>query len=158
MQMKSHNLIITSLFLVLFTLNHASAGENITVQNAWIREAPPYTKIMAGYLEIKNSSDKVLTLVSAESAEFERIEFHQSKTENSMARMQQQDEIIITPNSIFSFEPGGYHLMLFNNTVPMREDKLTSIKLIFKDGETYTFDTIVKRSDSTEMHNHEHHH
>ena len=158
MQMKSHYLIITSLFLVLFTLNHASAGENITVQNAWIREAPPSTKIMAGYLEIENSSDKALTLVSAESAEFERIEFHQSKTENSMARMQQQDEIIITPNSIFSFEPGGYHLMLFNNTVPMREDKLTSIKLIFKDGETYTFDTIVKRSDSTEMHNHEHHH
>ncbi len=68
--MKSHDLIITSFFLVLFSLNHASAGENITIQNAWLREAPPTIKKMAGYLEIENSSDKTLTLISAESSDF----------------------------------------------------------------------------------------
>jgi hypothetical protein len=156
--MKSHNLIITSFFLVLFSLNQASAGENITVHNAWIREAPPTIKIMAGYLQIENSSDKALVLVSADSNEFERIEFHQSTTTDGIARMQQQDEIIIAPNSTFTFKPGSYHLMLFNNTVPMREGKLTSISLTFADGETLRFDAMVKRPDSSEIHNHEHHH
>ncbi len=162
--MKSLNLIITSFFLVLFSLNQASAGENITVHNAWIREAPPTIKIMAGYLQIENSSDRTLILISAKSTEFERIEFHLSQTEDGMARMQQQHEILIAPNTTFSFEPGGYHMMLFNNTTPMREGKLTSIKLIFADGETLRFDAMVKRPDATESqnhnhnHNHEHHH
>jgi copper(I)-binding protein len=156
--MKSRNLIITSFFLVLFSLNQASAGENITVHNAWIREAPPTIKIMAGYLQIENSSDKALILISAESSEFERIEFHQSTTKDGIARMQQQDEIIIAPNSTFTFKPGSYHLMLFNNTVPMREGKLTSINLTFADGETLRFDAMVKRSATSEIHNHEHHH
>jgi len=156
--MKPYKLIITSFLLVLFSLNQASADENITVLNAWLREAPPTIKIMAGYLEIENSSDKTLTLISAESTEFERIEFHLSQIENGVARMQQQDKIMIASNTTFSFKPGGYHLMLFNNTVPMREGKLTSIKLIFADHEMLMFDALVKRSVSTEMHNHEHHH
>jgi len=156
--MKSRNLIITSLLLVLFSLNHASADENITVHNAWLREAPPTIKIMAGYLEIENSSNKALTLISAESSKFERIEFHLSQTEDSVARMQQQNEIIIAPNTIFLFEPGGYHLMLINNTAPMHEGELASIKFTFADHESLMFDAMVKRFDSTEMHNHEHRH
>ncbi len=158
--MKSYNLIITSFLLVLFSVNHASAGENITVHNAWLREAPPTIKIMAGYLQIENSTENELTLISAESTEFERIEFHLSQIEGGVAKMQQQNEIIIAPNTIFSFEPGGYHMMLFDNTVPMREGKITSIKLIFSDHETLIFDAMVKRSDSTESqhHKHEHHH
>jgi hypothetical protein len=156
--MKSHNLIITSFFLILFSLNQASADENVTVQNAWIREAPPTIKIMAGYLEIENLSDKTLTLVSAESTEFERIEFHLSQTEGGVARMQQQKQIVIPASTTFSFEPGGYHLMLFNNTAPMREGKLASIKLTFADRESLMFDAMVKRPGSTEIHNHEHHH
>jgi len=156
--MKSRNLIITSFFLVLFSLNHVSADENITVQNAWIREAPPTIKIMAGYLEIKNLSDETLTLVSAESTEFERIEFHLSQTEDGIARMQQQEHIVIPGNTTFSFEPGRYHMMLFNNTAPMREGDLASIKLTFADHGTLMFDAMVKRTDSTNSHNHSHEH
>jgi hypothetical protein len=99
-----------------------------------------------------------MTLISAESTEFERIEFHLSQIENGVARMQQQDKIMISSNTTFSFEPGGYHLMLFNNTTPMREGKLASIKLTFANHETHMFDAMVKRSDSSEMHNHKHHH
>jgi copper(I)-binding protein len=156
MQLKSRNLIITSFFLVLFSLNQASADENVTVQNAWIREAPPTIKIMAGYLEIENLSDKTMTLVSAESIVFERIEFHLSQTEDDVARMQQQEQIVIPANTTFSFEPGGYHLMLFNNSAPMREGEFASIKFTFADHDTLMFDAIVKTSDSTEMHNHKH--
>jgi len=155
--MKTRNIIITSFFLALFSLNQASADEYVAVQNAWIREAPPMIKIMAAYLQIENSSDKPLTLISAESSEFERIEFHLSQIEDGVARMQQQNKIIIAPNTIFSFEPGGYHLMLFNNTAPMREGKLASIKLTFSDQKTLMFDAMVKRSDSTEMHHNNHH-
>jgi len=113
---------------------------------------------MAGYLNIYNSSDKALTLISAESTEFERIEFHLSQIENGVARMQQQDKIMIVSNTTFSFEPGGYHLMLFNNTAPMREGEFASIKLTFENQETLMFDAIVKRPNSTESQNHNHNH
>ena len=158
--MKLRSLIITSFLFVLFSLNRASAGENITVHNAWLREAPPTIKIMAGYMEIENLSDKALVLISAESDKFEHIEFHLSQVKDGVARMNQQNTINIAPNSTFTFKPESYHLMLINNIVPMREGKVASIKLTFEDGETYNFDTVVKRSDSSESqnHNHEHHH
>ena len=158
MQMKSLNSTITCFFLIFLLTNSAFAGENVHIQNAWIREAPPAIKVMAGYLDIENSSDSTLTLVSAESPEFERIEFHISQVENGVARMQQQEHIIIAPDSTFTFKPDSYHLMLFNNSVPMREGKSTSIKLTFKNGETHIFDTVVKKTDSNDSPHHEHHH
>ena len=156
--MKSLKSIITCFFLIFLLTNSVFPAENIHVQNAWIREAPPTIKVMAGYLEIENSSDRALTLISAKSPEFERIEFHISQVENGVAKMQQHKNIIIAPNSTFTFKPESYHLMLFNNSVPMREGKSTSIKLTFKNGETHIFDTVVKRTDSGTTHHHEHHH
>jgi len=158
--MKSLNSISTCFFLIFFPSNSVFSDENIHIQNAWIREAPPTIKVMAGYLDIENSSDKELILLAAESDDYERIEFHQSQIENGVAKMQQQNEIIIAQYSTFSFTPGGFHLMMFNPTSPMREGRLTSIKLIFKGGDkgnkTHTFDAMVKRSDSTKSHEHHH--
>ncbi|TDJ20738.1 MAG: copper chaperone PCu(A)C [Gammaproteobacteria bacterium] len=159
MQMKSINSIITCFFFIFLLTNSVLSAENIHVQNAWIREAPPAIKVMAGYLDIENSSDRALTLVSAESPEFERIEFHISQTKNGVASMQQQEHIIIAPDSTLSFEPGAYHLMLFNPSVPMREGKRISIKLTFEDGKTLSFDAIVRRSNLTAIpHQHDHRH
>ena len=157
--MKSLNSINICFFLIILFTNSALAAENVHIQNAWIREAPPAIKVMAGYLDIENSSDRVLTLVSAESSEFERIEFHISQTKNGVASMQQQEHIIIAPDSTLSFEPGAYHLMLFNPSVPMREGKRISIKLTFEDGKTLSFDAIVRRSNLTAIpHQHDHRH
>lgn len=159
MQMKLLNSIITCFFFIFLLTNSVLSAENIHVQNAWIREAPPAIKVMAGYLDIENSSDRALTLVSAESPEFERIEFHISQTKNGVASMQQQEHIIIAPDSTLSFEPGAYHLMLFNPSVPMREGKRISIKLTFEDGKTLSFDAIVGRSNLTAIpHQHDHRH
>ncbi|MFB3100499.1 MAG: copper chaperone PCu(A)C [Gammaproteobacteria bacterium] len=157
--MKLLNSIITCFFFIFLLTNSVLSAENIHVQNAWIREAPPAIKVMAGYLDIENSSDRALTLVSAESPEFERIEFHISQTKNGVASMQQQEHIIIAPDSTLSFEPGAYHLMLFNPSVPMREGKRISIKLTFEDGKTLSFDAIVRRSNLTAIpHQHDHRH
>ncbi len=157
--MKSPNSTITCFFLIFLLTNSAFAGESVHIQNAWIREAPPTIKVMAGYLDIENSSDHALTLVSAESPEFERIEFHISQVKNGVTSMQQQEHIIIAPDSTLSFEPGAYHLMLFNPSVPMREGKRISIKLTFEDGKTLSFDAIVRRSNLTAIpHQHDHRH
>ncbi len=138
-------------------MNDASASEHITVQNAWLREAPPSVKVMAAYLDIENSSAKDFILVFAESAEFERIEFHQSKIENGVAKMQRQERIVIPAKSTFNFKPGNYHLMLFNNATPMREGRMSSITFTFENGETHTFDAAVKKkSASSEIHHHDH--
>jgi periplasmic copper chaperone A len=157
MQMKSHNLIITSFFLIFLLQNSAFAIENLLIKNAWLREAPPTTKVMAGYLDIENKSDKELVLVKAESDEFEHIEFHLSQVKDSIARMTQQDTIVITPNSTFSFKPESYHLMLFDNKFPMREGKSTTIKFTFDNGDTHEFDAPVKISDSVDAHQHHNH-
>ncbi len=174
MLLKSHYRTITSFslaycYLALIFLNpafsaNAIAGENnatqhISIHKAWIREAPPNSKILAAYLEIQNNSTEDVTLMAAESKDFERIEFHLSEMSNGVARMQAQKHILIPANSSFTFSPGAYHLMLFNPASAMREGKHAAIKFIFADGETLTVDIPVKRSDSTDAHqHHEHHH
>lgn len=154
MQMQLH-VTITVLMLFLCSLGHAFASENITVQNAWLREAPSHIKVMAGYLDVTNTSDKPRTLISAKSVEFERIEFHLSQIEDGIATMQVQKNILISANTTFLFTPGSYHLMLFNNIVPMRQGKLTSITLTFADGQTHAFDILVKKYDAVNTHQHD---
>ncbi len=149
--MKLHNLIITLLFrtllaVVLFPMHYALASENIIINNAWLREAPPSIKVMAGYLDIENRSDETLTLIFAESTEFGHIEFHLSEIQDGIAKMQQQNEIMIAANTTFIFSPKNYHLMLFNNIVPMREGRIVPIKLTFSNGKTHTFNAPIKRS------------
>lgn len=181
MHIKSASLILASGF-ALFLLNlpnilnigfdfgffaKAVAAENISTQaisinKVWIREAPPNSKILAAYLQIENNSAESIDLVAAESEAFERIEFHLSEMTNGVARMRTQDKISVTANSTFEFTPGGYHLMLINPTVPMREGMHATIKFVFANGDSQTVETPVIRADSTEAHqhhdNHEHHH
>lgn len=152
---KRLNSFILLFGFFLLILKSVFASDTILAQYAWIREAPPTIKIMAAYLEIKNASNDERVLIAAESEEFERIEFHLSQISDGIARMRQQNSIIIAPNSTFIFKPEAYHLMLFNPSTPMREGRSTSIRLTFKNGETHVFEAVVKKSDSnSSLHQH----
>ena len=119
-------------------------AESIMIENAWIREAPPNSKIMAAYLDIINGSDDEYVLIAAQSDAFEKIEFHLSATKDSVTHMHKQEQIVIPPHTTFTFKPGSYHFMLFNNLFPMRVGHKAAIQLLFENGATHTVDVPVK--------------
>ena len=136
--------LVNSLLLVLLGINISLAAENIKIVNACINEAPPNVKVYAGYLDIINDSEKPIELVGASSPVFEKVEFHLTRINQGITSMQQQANILIPAKSIFSFSPGQYHLMLFNNKQPVQQGDIIPLKLVFSDGESVQADMHVK--------------
>lgn len=138
----------------LLACGPALAADDILVSKAWINEAPPGMRMMAGYLEIANPAAQDLNLTGATSPHFESIEFHLTETRDGIASMRRQHAIVIPAGGVFSFTPGHYHLMLINNTRALASGDKVPLTLIFDRGGPVTIEATVRRGDAG---THDHH-
>jgi len=128
---------IMGLFL-LVNAAYANCGQHggrLSVENAWIREAPSVVKVMAGFMNISNPTNKTAVLLGAESSLFEKVELHRSIVENGVAKMKLQKKIEIPAGSEIDFSPGGLHLMLINPRQSLKVDDTVTINLKFEGGD-----------------------
>lgn len=86
--------------------------QDVKIENAWIREAPPNASAMAGYLTIQNATDQDRVLTFAKSEQFNSIEIHRTVITDGVARMRRQEDIFIPAGESLELKPGDYHLML----------------------------------------------
>lgn len=85
---------------------------------------------MAGYVTIRNYSDREVALIGARSAEFGQVMLHRSVMRDGQARMEHQDRVLIAPRSAVEFRPGDLHLMLMR-----RQQELTvgdPVEIVFE--------------------------
>lgn len=128
---------VVSVFILMLMASLVSATESgITVENAWIREAPPGARAMAGYMVVKNTGNSDKVLVSAASDAFGEVMLHRTIVEGGMAKMVHQMAITIPAKGEISFEPNGYHVMLMAPKKPLKAGDKVEITLKFKDGES----------------------
>jgi periplasmic copper chaperone A len=142
------------LFYLFITIQPVFAQNSIEITDAWISEAPPTVKILAGYFTIVNLSDDPVDLTGAQSPVFERVEFHLTKIRDGVAHMQKEEIITIPAQTEFSFSPGEYHLMLFNPTNTPKSGDLIPLQLTFSNGIRIDVDVEVKRGNQTGHHHH----
>lgn len=142
------------LFYLFIIVRPVLAEFNIEIKDAWISEAPPTVKVMAGYFTILNHTEKPVDLITIQSPAFARIEFHLTGTEDGLAHMQKVEVITIPAKSDFSFSPGAYHLMLFKPTQVPKTGDLIPLQLIFSNGISIDVEAEVKRGDHSGNHNH----
>jgi len=147
-------IFIWFLFYIFIIVQPVHALNNIEIEDAWISEAPPTVKILAGYFTIVNHTEDPVDLISAQSQAFERIEFHLSKTRDGVAHMQKQESTTIPAKSEFSFTPGAYHLMLFNPMQALNSGDFVQLQLVFSNGDSIDIKAEVKRGDHSGHHNH----
>lgn len=143
-----------SIFYLCLIIQPVFGQNNIEIKDAWLSEAPPVVNILAGYITIMNHSDQPMDLVAAQSPVFERIEFHLTKTDDGVARMQKETVITIPAQSEFRFSPGEYHLMLFNPVKPLKSGDLVSLQLTFSQDVRIDVEAEVKRSEHFGHHTH----
>jgi len=103
--------LLLSLLLGLTTCL-ARAGDDLQIENAWIREAPPGARMLAGFMVIRNISDTDIELVDVDSEAFAHVMLHKSETVDGVARMSHMDSIVIPAQGSVALEPGSYHLMM----------------------------------------------
>ena len=117
--MKHKTLNILLIFFSVIS-NPLSADEidnqnpGLVIQDAWIAEAPPVSKVMVAYMTVKNTGPTAIEIIRAESEIYSSIEFHETVHEDGMARMIRHDSLNISANSRLELKRGGPHLMLFN--------------------------------------------
>jgi copper(I)-binding protein len=155
--MKLFKYLFKLVFFTLFVCRQAIAADQLEIDDAWIAEAPPVSKVMAAYLEIENETSHDRLATSMHCQEFDRAEFHQTIETDGIARMEHQQNLKIPADSELELKPGGYHIMLFNPARRLQAGDRTKCNMSFDDGSTIDFELEIKKA-SVDDHSHHHHH
>ena len=149
--MKHNTLSIVLIFFSVIS-NPLSADEidnqnpGLVIQDAWIAEAPPVSKVMVAYMTVKNTGPTAIEIIRAESEIYSSIEFHETVHEDGMARMIRHDSLNISANSRLELKRGGPHLMLFNPVKALKAGDTVKIKLTTKDNHSKTISVAVQKA------------
>ena len=120
--------------------------DHLVIEDAWIAEAPPVSKVMVAYMRLKNTGAETIEIIHAESELYSSIEFHETIHENGLARMIRHDTLNIPANNRLELKPGGPHMMLFNPTKRLAAGSTVNIKLTTKNNTIKTVTVPVKKA------------
>jgi copper(I)-binding protein len=108
----------------------------IEARNAWVRLPLPSKTDTAMYVILENHSSQRRAVVSGSSEAAASVELHEMKMDHMVMRMNPVAEVKIPAKGKASFNPDGYHIMLFGiKTRPTVGDSIT-VTLKLDDGST----------------------
>jgi hypothetical protein len=138
-------LFISNLFSPLFV---AATGieEQLVIENAWIAEAPPVSRVMVAYMTLNNTGPESMEIIRAASDMYSSIEFHETIEQNGMATMIRHESLTIPANNALELKRGGPHLMLFNPVKPLVAGDSVDITFTTKNNTAKTVSVTVKKA------------
>lgn len=148
-----HRLLVVMTALVLAVLVVACGEEGTTeetgmdedtvhVADAWARS--PSEDVGAVYFVAHNGAEEEDLLIGVSSPDAARAEIHETVEEGGQMVMQPVASVAIGPDEEVSFEPGGYHVMLFDLTAPLEVDSTVTVVLEFELAGQVPIEAIVK--------------
>lgn len=144
MKLSKFNLLF--LFISCFSKAVFAEITGLTIENAWIAEAPPVSKVMVAYMTLNNASTSAIDIIHAESPTYSSIEFHETVHKNGMAGMVRHDSLNIAASNKLELKRGGPHIMLFNPVKTLKAGDSVKIKLTTKTGSSKTVSIPVKKA------------
>jgi len=76
-----------------------------------IARPTPESKMAAGYLSLRNTTDEPITITRVSSPDYATVEMHETITDDGVSRMRPVEAVTIPPGRIMYFKRGGKHLM-----------------------------------------------
>ena len=143
--------LLAALFTTLFFSHTAFAEAPLTIEGAWIAEAPPSSRVMVAYMEINNSGDQIAKIVSATSESYKRISFHQTVQEGDMAKMEHQSTLTIPAKGKLILKAGSHHIMLFNPVKKLKAGDQVNLDLKLENGDLVNLVVPVKKQQMQQM-------
>lgn len=128
---------------VLAMLAPACSDEpSVDVSGAWARS--PAEDVGAVYFAVDNASDEADALIGASADVEGRVEIHETVMLDGEAEMQPVDSVQIPAAGEMAFEPGGYHVMLFDLQEPLAIGDTISLVLTFENAGDVEIDAEVR--------------
>src|SRR3989344_6534807 len=136
--------MLISLGLGFFMLNVLAVSNDIQIIDPWIQAPPPNARVLAAYLQLKNTGAKPQIETAVSSPVFDRAEIHQTVIQEDMTRMERRHELTIPPNATATLKPGGLHLMLIGPNKKLQPGDPVPITLTLKDGSALALTATVR--------------
>lgn len=154
--MKQLSLLAAGLMVSLGAL--AGAADSVTVQDPYVRLAPPNAPATGAFMVIRNGGDKDVKVVSASNPASKVTELHTHLNEGGVMKMRPVPAIEVKAKGEAVLKPGGLHVMLIDLKAPMKEGDVVPITLSFDDGSSKQVDAKVVRPTAAAMPmDHKHH-
>lgn len=141
--MKQLSLLAAGLMLSAGVL--AGAADNVTVQDPYVRLAPPNAPATGAFMVIKNTGDKDVKVLKADNPASRVTELHTHLNENGVMKMRPVAAIEVKAKGQAVLQPGGLHVMMIDLKAPMKEGDIVPITLSFDDGSSKQVDAKVVR-------------
>lgn len=152
--MRFKNLTLATLFTGVSLF-----ANSINIDDAYARATPPNLPNSAIFMDIKNSSDKDVSLVEAKSSISNVVELHTHSMKDGVMSMHQVPKIDVKANSTTHLKPGGFHVMLIGlKQKPLKEGQKVDVSLSFSNGEKIDLNVPVKKVMSGMKHHNMKHH
>lgn len=130
----------------------AHAEGKLSVYDAWVRAAPPDSRVMAGYATLKNTGDAPIKILTVQSDAFRGSSIHETVVERGISRMRELPRLDLDPGATIEMKPGGRHLMLSEPRHPIVVGDKIDMVFLLADGtrvETY-FDVVAPDTSSAD--------
>ena len=124
----------------------AGAADNVSVQDPYVRLAPPNAAATGAFMVIRNTGDKDVKVVKADNPVSKATELHTHLNEGGVMKMRPVQAIEIKAKGEAVLKPGGLHVMMIDLKVPMKEGDSVPITLTFDDGSSKQVDARVVRA------------
>ena len=154
--MKQLSLLAAGLMVSLGAL--AGAADSVTVQDPYVRLAPPNAPATGAFMVIRNGGDKDVKVVKASNPASKVTELHTHLNEGGVMKMRPVPAIEVKAKGEAVLKPGGLHVMLIDLKAPMKEGDVVPITISFDDGSSKQVDAKVVRPTAAAMPmDHKHH-
>ena len=140
--MKQKLLVLLSFAL----LSTTALADHVRVTGAWIREAPPMARVMAGYMVILNRGKSTVWITRVSSPAFGAAEMHRTVIKNGMGRMIRQQSLRIPAGGTLVLKPRSYHIMLFRPVKPLKAGAKVPVVLTLGTGKSFTITFTVRKA------------
>jgi copper(I)-binding protein len=128
---RSFPLLLLALLAPAFV---QAEGDTLQFTDAWIREAPPASPVMAGYVSIANTGNGEILIDDVESKQFGGADIHEMREVGGVMRMRPVRQLQVEPGQVVKLEPGGLHLMLFQPAAPLKAGDHATLEFLLSDG------------------------
>lgn len=133
------NTIAISTLLLLGVATTACAQQEsrhpagLEVEAPWVRATPPNAPVAGGFLTVHNRGSADDRLLAVESAAAQRVEIHEMRHVDGVARMRELEPGLPLPAaSTVELKPGGYHLMFIQPARPFVAGERIDATLVFE--------------------------
>ena len=121
------NLALAAAALGVFAL---PAGAQVTVKEPWVRATVPQQKATGAFMQITAPVDSKLVEVKSPAAGV--VEIHEMKMENNVMKMRAVTGVDLPAGKAVELKPGGYHVMLMDLKVQVKEGDSVPLTLVFE--------------------------